>query len=73
LQKQIESAASLIEETKLDVVAAIDALKIEVETLRVFIERQHPELGRVYPSLKQEIIEKIDPEWPASPRDGSEK
>jgi hypothetical protein len=37
------------------------------------VERRHPELERLYPSLKQEITEKINPEWPDTQRDRSEK
>lgn len=63
LEKQIESAVSLHQETRLELISAIDTLRIEIETLRVFLQRLHPELEHVYPALKDEVVQKMDPEW----------
>lgn len=43
VQKEIEAAVSLIQDLKLDLISAIDALKIEVEVLRRFMQRYHPD------------------------------
>lgn len=63
LQKEIESAGALTEEVRLNLVAAIDALKIEVEVLRRFLERHHLDFSRRYPELREEVIQQFDPEW----------
>ena len=63
VQKEIEAAVSLIQDLKLDLISAIDALKIEVEVLRRFMQRYHPDFGRVYADLRAEVIQEVDPEW----------
>lgn len=63
LQKEVEAAVSLTEDTKLDLRAAIDSIKIEVEILKRFIERHHPDFSTHYPQLREAIIREVDPEW----------
>ncbi len=63
VQKEVEAAASLIQEVKLDLLSAIDTLKIEVEVLRRFMQRYHPDFARVYSDLRAEVIQEVNPEW----------
>ena len=63
LQKQIEAAVSLLERTKLDLLAQHDGLKIEVEVLKRFIAHQHSDFSHQYPQLKDAVTRAIDPEW----------
>jgi len=63
LQKEIEAAVSLTEDLKLDLFGAIDTLKIEVEVLRRFMQRYHPDFARVDADLRAEVIQEVDPEW----------
>jgi hypothetical protein len=63
MQREIEAAASLNKETKLDLLAAIDSLRIEIEVLKTFIERQHPGFSESYRRLREESVQAIDPEW----------
>jgi hypothetical protein len=63
LQKEIESAGSQTEDLRLQLIAAIDALKIEVEVLRRFMERHHQDFSRRYEALREEVIQQFDPEW----------
>jgi hypothetical protein len=63
LQKQVEAAVSLTEEVKLNLVAGIDSLKLEVEVLKRFMERYHADFVRRYPELKEEMLREVDPEW----------
>jgi hypothetical protein len=63
MQREIEAAASLNKETKLDLLAAIDSLRIEIEVLKTFIERQHPGFSESYGRLREESVQAIDPEW----------
>ncbi len=63
LHQEIEAAVSLIEDTKLDNAAAIDDLKIEVEVLRRFMERYHPDFASRYAELRAEVIQEVNPEW----------
>lgn len=62
LQKEIEAAVSLSEDTKLDLRAAIDTLKLEVEILKRFIVRHHADFATQYAKLREEIIREVDPE-----------
>jgi hypothetical protein len=63
LQKEVEAAVSLTEDVKLNLLSAIDSLKIEVEVLKRFMERYHADFPRRYPELREEIMRAVDPEW----------
>jgi hypothetical protein len=63
LQKEVEAAMSLIEDTKLNLLSAVDSLKIELEVMKRFMERYHADFGRRYPDLREEVIREVDPEW----------
>jgi hypothetical protein len=63
LQKELESAGSRTEELRLNLIAAIDALKIEVEVLRRFMEQHYQDFSRRYGALREEVIQQFDPEW----------
>jgi len=63
LQQEVEAAVSLIGDTKINSTAAIDALKIEVEVLRRFMERYHPDFAPRYAELRAEVIQEVNPEW----------
>ena len=66
MQKEIEATVSLLKEAKLDLTASVDSLKIEIEALKSYIERHHPDFAESYPKLKAEAIQAIDPEWLAA-------
>jgi hypothetical protein len=63
MQKEIEATASLAKEAKVDLTVAIDSLRIELEVLKTYMERNHPGFLLAYPKLKEEAIQAIDPEW----------
>jgi hypothetical protein len=63
LQTEIEATGSLLKDAKIDLTAAIDSLRIEVEILKSYMERYHPSFGETYSELRQEAIQSIDPEW----------
>jgi len=63
LQTEIEESASLMRECKLDLMAAIDSLRIELEVLKSYMERYHPGFAESYPKFREEAIQAIDPEW----------
>ena len=64
LQKEIENTASLAHNAELNLVAAIDALRIDIEVLKLFMTRYHSDFTRLYPKLKEEAMHEINPEWP---------
>ena len=66
MQKEIEATVSLMRDNKLDVMAAIDSIKIELEVLKMYMERFHPGFADSYPKLREEAIQAIDPEWMGS-------
>jgi len=66
MQKEIEATVSLLKEAKLDLTASVDSLKIEIEALKTYIERQRPDFSESYTKLKEEAIQAIDPEWLAA-------
>jgi len=66
MQKEIEAAVSILKEAKLDLTAAVDSLKIEIEALKTYIGRHHPDFAESYAMLRDEAIQAIDPEWLAA-------
>jgi hypothetical protein len=38
-------------------------MKIEVEILKAYMERYHPDFAKSYAALREEAIQAIDPEW----------
>jgi hypothetical protein len=54
LRKEVEAAVSLLKETKSDFAATIESLNIEIEVLKLFLERQHSDFAVFYPRLRQE-------------------
>lgn len=66
MQKEIEATVSLTRECKLDLTAAIDSLRIEVEVLKAYMERYHPGFAESYTQFKEEAVQAIDPEWMGS-------
>lgn len=68
LQKEVETAGARIEDTRLNLVATIDALKLEIEILKRFMERYHADFSRRYSELREELMREVDPEWLASER-----
>ena len=63
MQKEIEGTVSLMKEIKLDLTAALDSLKIELEIMKTYMERYHPGFSESYPKLREEAVQAIDPEW----------
>jgi hypothetical protein len=63
MQKEIEATVSLMGEAKLDMTARIDSLRLELETMKLFMERYHPGFSEAYSKLREEATQIIDPEW----------
>ena len=67
MQRQFEAAVSFMREAKIELTAAIDSLRIEIEILKTYLERHHPGFAEFYGKLREEAIQAIDPEWMGSP------
>lgn len=65
MQKELEAAVSVMREEKLDLMATIDSLRLELETIKLFMERYHPGFSGAYANLREEAMQVIDPEWTA--------
>jgi hypothetical protein len=66
LQKEIEVTASLMPDAKIDLIAAIDSLRLEIQAIKSFLERYNAEFSVSYPKLKAEATQTVDPEWLAA-------
>ena len=66
MQKEIEATVSIMRDNKLDLKAAIDSIRIELEILKTYMERFHSGFAESYPKFKEEAIQAIDPEWMGS-------
>ena len=69
MQTEIEATASLLKDAKIDLTSALDSIKIEVEILKSYMERYHPDFAKTYAALREEAIQAIDPEWPGAEPD----
>jgi hypothetical protein len=63
LQQEVDAATSVVEEVRLNFAAVVDALKIEVEVLRRFMESYDPDFARRYAELRAQVIHEVNPEW----------
>jgi hypothetical protein len=66
MQKEIEATASLMKQSKLDLMAAIDSLRIELEALKSYMDRYHPSFSESYSKIREEAVQGVDPEWVGS-------
>ena len=66
MQKEIEATVSVMKDARIDLMAAIDLMRIELEVLKMYMERYHPGFSQSYPKLREEAIQAIDPEWMGS-------
>jgi hypothetical protein len=62
LQQEVEAAVSLIDQAKLNCAAATDALKIEIEVLRRFMEHAYPDFPSRYTELRAQVLHAVNPE-----------
>jgi hypothetical protein len=62
LQQEVAAAVSLTRDLKCKLLPALDLLKIEVEVLKRFMERYHPDFPRHYPELREELMREVGPE-----------
>jgi parvulin-like peptidyl-prolyl isomerase len=63
LEKEIESTAAELEETRLGLIAALNQLKAEIEAVKAFLQRTHAAFEDSHRRLREEAVETMDPEW----------
>jgi len=63
MQKEIEATATLLKDAKVEMVTAIDALKIENEIIKKYMQERHPDFPQTYAKLREDAIQAVDPEW----------
>jgi hypothetical protein len=44
-------------------VTAIDALKIENEIIKKYLQERHPDFPQTYAKIREDAIQAVDPEW----------
>ena len=62
LQQEVEAAGALVEQAKLNCAAATEALKIEIEVLRRFMEHAYPDFPHRYAELRAQVRHSVNPE-----------
>lgn len=63
MQKEIEATATLLKDAKVEMAAAIDALKIENEIIKRYLQERQPDFPQTYAKIREEAIQAVDPEW----------
>jgi hypothetical protein len=71
LRAETESISERDDRVHLELRAEIDSQKIEIETLRRFLTKFHPEFTAAYPALREEVVRAVDPEFTRSSRRSS--
>jgi len=68
MQRELESTVSLLKKTKLDLTAAVDSLKLELEVVKIFLERHHPDFSILIRSSGKKRCRRSTPNGPDLPR-----
>jgi hypothetical protein len=59
VEKEMKASEKFLDKTRRDLMAEVEALKVEVATLRLFIERRHPVVKDELDKVRKEIIEEM--------------
>ena len=62
LEQEIALNGEALEAFRRDQRAVVDALRLEVETLRRCLERLHPDFEECLAAVRAEVVQEIDPE-----------
>lgn len=62
LEQEIALNGEALEALRRDQRAVVDALRLEVETLRRCLERLHPDFEECLAAVRAEVVQEIDPE-----------
>jgi hypothetical protein len=62
LNQELESLATLVSNLELSHRADIDDLKLEIQTLKLFLAECHPEFDTRYALLKERVRLEVSPE-----------
>ncbi len=55
MQKELEATVSLTKEAETNLRATIDSLRIELEVLKMYMERFHPGFAQSYSKFREEV------------------
>ena len=66
LSAELEALAERVQRVELEARSEVDELKIDLETVRRFIDDHHPEFAKVFPSLRESVLRTVDPEFSRS-------
>ncbi|HXG92567.1 MAG TPA: hypothetical protein VNN73_09380 [Blastocatellia bacterium] len=62
LDKELDLLAAEVSKMKIDHRADVDALRIEIEAIKLFLFEFHPEFSDQFPLLKERARQEISPE-----------
>jgi hypothetical protein len=63
LERELSVLVEDLDKSKLDMRSEIDALRIEVETLKTFLKKQNPEFAGSFGKIKSQTVLEMNPEW----------
>ncbi len=63
LEKEIGVLVDDLDAGKLDLRSRIDDLRIEMETLKSFLEQQYPDFPASFRKAKEQTCQEQNPEW----------
>ncbi len=63
LEKEIGVLVEDLDKQKLDIRSQLDELRLEIEAVKGFLQREHPEFADTFCRIKEETIRAKNPEW----------
>jgi hypothetical protein len=63
LEKEIRILGEDSDKARLDLEEAVDALKLEIESLKMVLKESIPDFRDKFQSVRKTVLRDIDPEW----------
>ncbi len=63
LEQEIRVLVEELDKQKLDMRGQLDELRLEIESLKGFLQREHPEFPETFRKMKEQTIQNKNPEW----------
>ncbi|OIP62737.1 MAG: hypothetical protein CO150_08300 [Nitrospirae bacterium CG_4_9_14_3_um_filter_53_35] len=63
LERELSVLVEELDKLKLDHRGELDTLRIEIETLKSFLEKRHSDFAGIFDRIKSETLAEKNPEW----------
>ncbi len=63
LEKEVSALAEDLDRNKLDLRSQVDALRLDIESIKTFLKKHFPELPETFRDVKDQTMREKNPEW----------